>query len=72
MLKMTGEDQKYSTRDAIFYYYTRCYELFFNNTLVVNIRDLSRRYDDMTWQFRGQPFYWYGDSAWKDVDWKIP
>ena len=57
MLKMTGEDKKYSTRDAIFYYYTRCYELFFNNTLVVNIRGLSRRYDDRTLQFHVQPFY---------------
>ena len=49
MLKMTGEDKKNTApRDAIFYYYTRCYELFFNNTLVVNIRALPRRYDDKT------------------------
>ncbi len=44
MLKMTGEDKKIAPRDAIFYYWTRCYELFYN-TLMVNIRDLSRRYD---------------------------
>ena len=57
MLKMTGEDKKIAPRDAIFYYYTRCYELFFNNPLVVNIRALSRRYGDKIWRFHVQPSY---------------
>lgn len=30
---------------------------FFNNTLVVNIRALSRRYGDKIWRFHVQPSY---------------
>lgn len=56
MLKMTGEDKKYSARGTVFYCETR-FMNFFNNTLMVDIRGLPRRYGGKIWRFHVQPSY---------------